>query len=97
MKDSENRRSKQDAGSAKVARSGEKINRKPHSVAFNIPSEAGIYVIGKVEDTEIKLLIDTGATVTLLAKKVFDEIKILTTDEPHQDIMTDEGKPLKLY
>lgn len=71
-----------------------------HSMAFNRPNEAGMYVIGKVEDAEIKWLIDTGATVRLLAKRVFDEIKkthdILTTEEPHQDIMIAEGKPFKL-
>jgi predicted aspartyl protease len=59
-----------------------------------------MYVIGNVKGTQIKWLIDTGATVTLLAKRVFDEIektyKILTTEEV-QDIMTAEGKPLKLY
>ena len=60
-----------------------------------------MYLTAKVEDAEIKLLVDTGATVTLLSKRVFDQIKNssedITVEESNQEIMTAEGKPLKVY
>lgn len=39
-------------------------------MAFNRPSEAGVYAVVYIGGTEIKMLLDTGATVTLLSERV---------------------------
>ena len=75
--------------------------KKQFSVANNRPCEAGMYLTARVEDAEIKLVVDAGATVTLLSKRVFNQIKEsredITAEESNQEIMTSEGKPIKVY
>ena len=62
-------------------------------------SEAEMYLAARVEDAEIKLFVDTGATVTLLSKRVFDQIKEsredITDEESNQEIMAAEGNLLR--
>lgn len=51
-------------------------------MAFNRPSEAGVYAVVYIGGTEIKMMLDTGATVTLLSERVQQsEIRAFATAE----------------
>lgn len=73
---------------------------KQPSVAFNRPSEAGMYAVVCIGGTEIKMLVDTGATVTLLSERAYNKVQqsngTSAIDKVKQEIMTAEGRSLKV-
>jgi predicted aspartyl protease len=57
-------------------------------------------VEANILDVKSKLLVDTGATVTVLSKAVFDrlhKIALNDTKEVAQDILSAAEEPLKTY
>ncbi|XP_056014993.1 uncharacterized protein LOC130052872 [Ostrea edulis] len=76
-------------------------SKPPGSIGVNKhPNEAGMFVEAHVSDIKSKLLVDTGATVTVLSKAVFDTLQGITINETTdvvQDILSAGGTPLKTY
>ena len=95
MKGNENSFQRQDKGTRYIFRDDKTKSGIQFSVAYNRSSEAWLYLATKVEDAEIKLLVDRVATVSLLSNRIFARIKVsrekITTEESHKEIMIAEG------
>lgn len=59
-----------------------------------------MYAVVCIGGTEIKMLVDTGATVTLLSERVYDKVEqsngTFVINRVKQEIMTAEGRSLKV-
>ncbi|CAC5415297.1 unnamed protein product [Mytilus coruscus] len=53
-----------------------------------LANEAGMFIETKVNGTKAKMLIDTGATVTLISKKLFDNMHSYVLSPMDRDILT---------
>ena len=67
---------KSDSGSARRIRSKRRRNQRMqgHVGGSTVSNEAGIFIEAEVNGTRTKLLIDTGASLTLVSKKLHDMI-----------------------
>ncbi|CAG2223333.1 unnamed protein product [Mytilus edulis] len=62
-----------------------------------LANEAGMFIEAKVNGCKAKMLIDTGATVSLISKKMFDSMKSQVLSPMDREILTANGSPLILF
>ena len=80
---------------------GDKSNREEkHSRNIQVIKESGLYVKASVEGMDASLLVDTGATVSVISKVVFETLS-LTCKYPLVHVVQDEllaanGSPLEV-
>ncbi|VDI78822.1 Hypothetical predicted protein, partial [Mytilus galloprovincialis] len=56
-----------------------------------------MFIEAKVNGCKAKMLIDTGATVSLISKKMFDSMKSQVLSPMDREILTANGSPLILF
>ena len=73
-------------------------DKTPGSVGVHkLAPEAGMFIKAKVNGVNTNLLIDTGATVTLISTSFFKDMNNMPTLSPSQrDILTANGESLKV-
>ncbi|CAG2194550.1 unnamed protein product [Mytilus edulis] len=62
-----------------------------------LANEAGMFIEAKVNGCKAKMLIDTGATVSLISKKLFDRMGSHVLSPMDRDILTTNGSPLIVF
>ncbi|CAC5395921.1 unnamed protein product [Mytilus coruscus] len=62
-----------------------------------LANEACMFIETKVNGTKAKMLIDTGITVSLISKKLFDSMHSHVLSPMDRDILTTNGSPLILF
>ncbi|CAG2225914.1 unnamed protein product [Mytilus edulis] len=62
-----------------------------------LANEAGMFIEAKVHGCKAKMLIDTGATVSLISKKLFDSMGSHVMSPMDREILTTNGSPLILF
>ncbi|CAC5414320.1 unnamed protein product [Mytilus coruscus] len=62
-----------------------------------LANEAGMFIEAKVNCSKAKMLIDTGATVSLISKKIFDSMHAHVLLPMDREILTANGSPLILF
>ncbi|VDH96598.1 Hypothetical predicted protein [Mytilus galloprovincialis] len=62
-----------------------------------LANEAGMFIEAKVNGCKAKMLIDTGATVSLISKKLFDSMGSHVLSPMDREILTTNGSPLIVF
>uniref|UniRef100_A0A8W8NMP2 CCHC-type domain-containing protein n=1 Tax=Magallana gigas TaxID=29159 RepID=A0A8W8NMP2_MAGGI len=92
-RDSSTRRSEQPKeGNARRIRGKQRRKNRKSSKgnvgASNLCEEAGIFIDSEVNDLKTKLLIDTGASLTLLSKRIYDKLPDKPVLEESRQVIT---------
>ena len=78
--------------------SKETANKTPNSVGVHkLSQEAGMYVKASINGAAANLLIDTGATVTLVSSKLFKTMSHASLSPSQRDILTANGETLHVF
>lgn len=94
---------KESSGQFKMAINNESKSKEKHKGCIGIhkkSNEPGMYIRGTINDVPVMTLVDTGATVTLISRKVFDAICMkhdLELNETNQNILSASGTPLNVH
>ncbi|CAG2245269.1 unnamed protein product [Mytilus edulis] len=56
-----------------------------------------MFIEAKVNGCKAKMLIDTGATVSLISKKLFDSMRLHVLSPMDREILTTNGSPLNVF
>lgn len=65
--------------------------------ASNLFEEAGIFIVSEVNGLKTKLLIDTGASLTLLSKRIYDRLPDKPILEESRQVITSASSRLCQY
>lgn len=62
-----------------------------------LAAESGMFVKAKVTGLEVNLLVDTGATVTLISRKLYERMKDPVKTQMNRDIYSAGGEKLNIF
>ena len=94
-------RNTSERGSAKPVRT--RVRQKQNKMGLGISSaarDAGLYMKASIHNVPVRLLVDTGATITIISKEVYE--KMTDTMRPYlqpveRDIVTANGAELEVF
>jgi len=91
---------KEEDGKARLNTSSASKNGKNMNGAVGVnrlAAESGMFVKAKVNGLEVNLLVDTGATVTLISKELYERMKDPVKTQMNRDIYSAGGEKLNIF